>query len=162
MDKETPNIRRYSLFPKTFAVSSEQLLKPIYKKHGFAEHRILTQWQEIVGAELASYCVPQKLTLGSRKTSGTLHVLVASGRALELQHMQPLILERIASYFGSSVVQKIVCVQTTAALLRKRQPVRPAAAPPPSDTVRKITSSCTDEALQNALLALGTTMKFND
>ncbi|HEU5046245.1 MAG TPA: DUF721 domain-containing protein [Rickettsiales bacterium] len=163
MDKDkNPAIKRYSLFPKPFAASAEPVLKPIYKKYGFAEHRILTKWAEIVGAELAACCIPQKLTLGNRKTGGTLHVLVASGRALELQHMQPLILKRIAVYFGSSVVQKITCMQTSSALLRKQPPASRSKPCVPSETICEITSSCADEALRNALISLGTAMKFNN
>jgi hypothetical protein len=145
----TPPIRRFSLFPKPVSRIIEPVIKPIYKKHGFAEHRILTEWEAIAGKELAAYSVPQKLV---RKS---LHILAASGRALELQHMQPVILDRIATYFGYRAVEKITFLQTGSAIFRKspaKKRMKEAAAAG-TDTAFPVT--CEDEALRKALLALG-------
>jgi hypothetical protein len=49
------------------------------EKRGFAEARLLTHWEEIVGAEVASIALPLKITYG-RGFGGTL-VLLTTGRA---------------------------------------------------------------------------------
>ena len=150
------NIRRYSLFPQPLAKSVEQAVKPIFKKHGFAEHRILTEWHAIVGEEMASYSLPQKLVIPARKKeNGTLHILVAAGRALELQHMQPLILERIAAYFGYTAVSRLVFTQAMTPLFarKKRQPLKEKSKPDARLTA--LVAECEDAELRAALLSLG-------
>jgi hypothetical protein len=149
------NFRRRSLFPQTLAKSLEQAVKPIFKKHGFAEHRILTEWHAIVGQELASYSIPQKLVVPSKnKEAGTLHIIVAAGRALELQHMQPVILEKIAAYFGYSAVSRLVFTQSMTPLFqrKKREPVQKEGAP--DKRLLAMVAECEDAELRAALLSL--------
>lgn len=151
-------INRYSLFPKSIAKSVEPLLKPIYKKHGFAEHRILTEWYAIVGRELASCSIPQKLSSRLTKEGGTLHVLVASGRALELQHMTPVIIDKIATYFGYNVVKKITFMQTGSAIFQRKKPEKSLPRKQVSKAVNALINNCADDGLRNALLSLGSVM----
>lgn len=156
---ESPRVRRYSLFPKPLGDAVTQVAKPMFKKHGFAEHRILTEWAQIVGAAHAAYSLPQKLAMPrGKKEGGTLYVLVASGRALELQHLQPMILSKIATYLGFAAVSRLVFTQVGTALFRKE--VRTALKPPTSvnATVEAVVSQCEDEDLRRALLALGSTI----
>ena len=156
MEISKSNIKRYSLFPKSIGKSIEPLIKPIYKKHGFAEHRILTQWHQIVGT-LANYSSPQKLTI--RGKEGTLHILVASGRALELQHLQPIILDKIATYFGYRAVTRITFSQTSSALFHKKIVKKLPLKEKPSEIIMKITSTCEDEDIRNALASLGAALQ---
>ena len=89
------------LFPKTLGDFVEPITRPILKEKGLAGSRILTQWESIVGTQLALHTVPEKLAFPKgKKTGGTLTISVENGFATELQHMQPLILERLAGYFG--------------------------------------------------------------
>ncbi len=149
--------RRWSLFPKPLASEVERIVKPVYHQHGFTEHRILTQWTEVVGRELAAGSAPKKLTFPKgKRDQGVLHVVVSSGaRALELQHMQPVILERIATYFGYRAIEKILFQQDsslhTGARTRKRGGVQTK----PDAAFTNITTLCEDEALRSALLSLG-------
>ena len=130
-DSESPAPRYFSLFPKPLSKTLTQVVGPVYKKHGFAEHRILTEWRQIVGEELAGCSLPQKLVLPrGRKEGGTLHVLAASGRALELQHLQPVILGKIATYFGYPAVSRLASTQTSSPLFRKE--AKAASAPKPA------------------------------
>ena len=150
------NIRRYSLFSKTLAKSVEQAVKPVFKKHGFAEHRILTEWHAIVGTELSAYSIPEKLTFPARKKEGgTLHVLVASGRALELQHMQPVIIDKIATYFGYPAVARLTFMQTSAPLFQREIRASTVQKSKPSAAVAALVAECGDSELRSALLSLG-------
>ena len=118
--------RKYSLFPKTLASVVEPVTRPLLKKQGLAGSRILTEWESVVGPQLARHCLPEKLSFpAGKKTGGTLTISVENGFATELQHMQPLILERIAGYFGYHAVSRIV-------ISHGWQPVMPqeATAPP--------------------------------
>jgi len=153
------NIRRFSLFPKPLAKSLEKLVRPVYKKHGFAESRILTEWTDIVGRELAECSIPQKLVFrGSKKEEGTLHILAASGRALELQHMQPVIIDRIATYFGYNAVTRLVFTQTSTPLFRRPARTIPKPETAASPELMDMVKECEDEDVRSALLSLGMTL----
>ncbi len=160
MNAHLPKHNRYSLFPKHIAKSIEPLIKPIYKKHGFAEYRILTEWNKIAGDDLASCSLPQKLTSTRNQHGGILHILAASGRALELQHMEPVILDRIATYFGYRAVQKIKFTQTSSSLFRKSISRKPEEKGVISEKLAALVGECTDEELRNILLLLGSRLKL--
>ncbi|MDZ4736549.1 MAG: DUF721 domain-containing protein [Rhodospirillaceae bacterium] len=77
-------------------------------RRGFAEGAIFGQWRDIVGADLAADCLPEKLAfVGGRRSDGTLHILAASGAALELQHRTEQILARVNSYLGYGAVARV-------------------------------------------------------
>ncbi|MCD6035618.1 MAG: hypothetical protein K0R63_1359 [Rickettsiales bacterium] len=99
--------RRFGHDSLKSALSS--LLAPALKTRGFAEQRILTDWQLIVGELLARYSTPKKLQFpGSERKDGVLHVEVYdSGLAMQLQHLEPQLLEKIATYFGYRAVGKL-------------------------------------------------------
>lgn len=157
-DSKLSEPRRFSLFPKPLSATVTEVVKPVFKKHGFAEHRILTQWNQIVGEEFAAVSVPQKLAIPrGKKEGGTLHVLAAPGRALELQHLQPVILDKIATYFGYPAVARLAFTQTSPAFFRKEKKSlpAPASAATADDTFVALAAGCEDEDVRRALKSLG-------
>ncbi len=87
------------------------LTKKAFEKHGFAAATLLTDWETIVGRELASYTVPERLKwprmTGSTEADpdgprpgGTLHLRVDPARALDVEYRARQIAERINAYFG--------------------------------------------------------------
>ncbi|MEX2200588.1 MAG: DUF721 domain-containing protein [Dongiaceae bacterium] len=77
-------------------------------RRGFAEGTIFQQWRDIVGADLAADCLPEKLAFaGGQRSDGTLHVLAASGAALELQHRTEQIVARVNSYLGYGAIARV-------------------------------------------------------
>ena len=108
-----PTYRKSSIFPKTLSKCVEQLTRPALKTQGLAGSRIITEWKSIVGEKLAIHCQPQKLSFpAGKKTDGTLSIAVENGFAPELQHLQPMILERLAIYFGYRAVSRITISHT--------------------------------------------------
>jgi len=100
--------RRYSLFSKTLKSVVEPVMRPVLKAQGLAASKIISEWEGIVGPELARYTLPSKLTFPRDKNSeGTLTIACEGAHALTLQHLQPVIMERIASYFGYRAVTRI-------------------------------------------------------
>lgn len=103
------NARRGKGFARPIGECAAAAAKPAFKKHGLAETRIIREWAQIVGPELSSACIPHKLAFprgGSQ--GGTLTVLAGNGAAaMELHYQEPLILERIAAYFGFGAVTRI-------------------------------------------------------
>ena len=111
MSEDKP--RTYSLFPKTLADCVEPLTRPILKAKGLAGSRIITEWESIVGSKLSLHTMPEKLAFSKgKKVDGTLTISVQNGFATELQYMQPMILERLATYFGYHAISRIVISHT--------------------------------------------------
>ena len=102
------------------------------KRQGFASVEIVTQWQEIVGEELARRSEPMKLTWPRRDdpdSVGILQIRVEGGYALEIQHLQQIIIERVNRYFGWRCVGRIAIRQGPVSPRRKRPapPIEPTA-----------------------------------
>lgn len=99
--------------------SVSQTILPLAKQFlgakGFVEIDILTGWSTIVGEELAEFSLPQKIDFPrGQKSNGTLHLSVLSGAfALEIQHREKYILEKINTHFGYQAVSKIKIIQDT-------------------------------------------------
>ncbi|MDX2073392.1 MAG: DciA family protein [Alphaproteobacteria bacterium] len=155
MPPENPTKRRYSLFSKTLKSCVEPVVRPVLKANGLAASKLISEWEQLVGKDMAAHTLPVKLAFAKDKNSeGTLTIACSGVHALTLQHMQPVIIERIASYFGYRAVARIAIEQ------------RPMSAPP-APVIRKIPaaknvdSTCIteveDEELRNALSGLAKT-----
>jgi hypothetical protein len=110
---------------QAIGASLPRIAKPILGKQGLGEAQLLAEWPAIIGEELARHCWPIKLSFprGERR-DGTLRLRVASALALEIQHREPVLLERINGYFGYRAVIRLALVQGGA-------PPEEGSAPPP-------------------------------
>ena len=145
---------------KPIGKSIEPLTRPIFTKRGFAEGRILTHWEQIVGPELARASLPQKLSFpANRKTDGALQIQVESGRALEIQYQEPQILERINTYFGYRAVGRLTLLQAPLPRTEKPAPMHKGALPPArKEALNNLLASVKDDELKEALTSLGEAM----
>lgn len=86
-------------------------IRPVLGRHGFGEADVLMHWPEIVGAALAEQCHPLRLQWrrGSPGTEqpATLVVRVESAAALQVQHMEAVILDRVNRYLGWRCVGRL-------------------------------------------------------
>jgi hypothetical protein len=82
------------------------------RRFGFAQTSIVSNWPKIVGADMAAHTNPTKLTFkkGTRE-NGTLHIMVGGAKALELQHLLLLIIEKINMFHGFKLVGHIAITQ---------------------------------------------------
>jgi hypothetical protein len=91
---------------------TKPLMDPLFRRQGFAKKEIVTRWADIVGVALAQSSRPEKISFPRHaRQGGTLMVRVEGSFALELQHRQADVLERLNSYFGYQAVDKIVIRQ---------------------------------------------------
>ena len=104
--------------PKKLVASLKFINENLANKFGKTEYVIYSKWEEIVGSFFAQYSEPYKITNLPRYYEGDenkyhekiLYVNVASAAALEFQHFQNKIIEKINSFFGYEAVQKIKLV----------------------------------------------------
>lgn len=125
-DTAAPAIRRQGLRP--LAAMAPALTDPHLRRRGFVEGRIVRDWAAIVGPDLAAITAPDSLKFPrARRDGGTLRLRVGSGRALEVQHRLPQLVERVNAHFGWRAVERIALVQGP--LPKRPGPARPAEAP---------------------------------
>ncbi len=126
------------------------LTRKAFADRGFHQAAVLTDWPEIVGEELAGQCVALELS-----RDGILAVRAHGSVAVAIQHIEPQILDRIATYFGFRAVKRLAIRQ---GLVPKRSPRRgaePEAAPLPSPSLDSKLADLPDPGLRQALLRLG-------
>lgn len=84
---------------------------------------LAADWPEIVGAEIADRCRPERLSFPrGQKVGATLHLQVDPPAALELQHELPRLIERVNRFFGYAAVAQVKL---------RQEPFRRVVKPPP-------------------------------
>lgn len=92
-----------------------------FKRFGFAQGAIVSRWSEIVGERYAKVSSPESIRFpAGRKSGGVLTLLVEGAHAPLMQHLTPLIVERVNRFFGHEAINRLVFRQG-----------RPAPSPPP-------------------------------
>ena len=92
---------------RAVGIAVSKLAAPIVAKRGGAVLvRLKSEWAAIIGAKWSAITWPSGLG-----RDGVLKLRTASTAALELQHLAPLLIERINLFFGRSVVTRLVLVQ---------------------------------------------------
>lgn len=105
-DKNGRNARRPGL--RAIGATVPRIADPALRKRGFVESAVIRRWAAIVGSEVAGWCTPDRVSFPrDRRTGATLYLLAHGARGLELQHLEPVLLERINSVFGYSAICQI-------------------------------------------------------
>lgn len=145
---------------KELASALHRVTKPLFQKRGFVENKIITDWPQIVGSSYSNSSTPRKLTFPrDKRTDGVLQVEVYdSGLAMEMTYMEPIILEKIACYFGYKAITRLKIIQKPGqafeektSLKHKEIPLTPAQ----EERLRLSLHNMEDEALHRALESLG-------
>ncbi|RAU23065.1 DUF721 domain-containing protein [Paramagnetospirillum kuznetsovii] len=138
------------------AVPMERVTRPVFGKHGFAGGALVVDWPAIVGSVVASHTLPIRVKFPPKdRAEGSLVVKVDSGAyALEVQHLEPLILERINGYFGWKAVARLKLVQGPLPTPPKKA-VKTVVAAQPSPGLAAKLDAVEDPDLREALARLG-------
>ena len=138
------------------ALAAKLVAKPLGKR-GFAAASLAAGWPAIVGEALAGGTLPLRVVFArGARTGGVLHLRVASGAlALQMQHLEPLILERVNGHYGYAAVSRLALTQGP--VPRRARP--PRAAPAPTGeidpTLKGRIAALPDADLRAALEGLG-------
>ncbi|HUP68148.1 MAG TPA: DciA family protein [Sphingomicrobium sp.] len=94
-----------------------------FKRFGFVQSSIVSRWAEIVGERYARVSSPESIRFpAGKKAGGALTLLVDGAHAPLIQHLTPMIVERVNRFFGYAAVDRIV--------FRQGKPPAPTARPP--------------------------------
>ncbi len=146
---------------KPLAELIDDCIAPALAAQGFAGRAIVSLWPEIVGERLAARSRPLKIDWPRRRPApgeasepATMVVRVESAFALEMQHLGPLLVERVNTHLGWRAVGKLVLKQGPVAA-----PVTAKPAPKlDNETAARVeaqVSGVADEGLREALAKLG-------
>jgi hypothetical protein len=91
-----------------------------FRRFGFVQSAIVSRWAEIVGERYAKVSSPESIKFPTGgKTGGALTLLVDGAHAPLIQHLTPMIIERVNRFFGYAAVNRVV--------FRQGRPPAPAA-----------------------------------
>ncbi len=108
-----PAVRRRRSHPKAIGHTLTRLTRRMFARRGLADGTIVRDWRLIAGVALAGCSAPQRIVYPiNAKNGGMLILRVADGAmAIEIQHLEPVLLERINTYFGFSAIARLKIIQ---------------------------------------------------
>jgi len=104
-----------------------------FRRFGFVQSSVISRWKEIVGERYAKISCPESIRFPQgRRSGGVLTLTVEGAHAPLLQHIAPMVIERVNRFFGHDAIDRIVFKQGRAPTQAPR-PNRPAAMPVPKE-----------------------------
>ncbi len=151
--------RRSGKGPRPVAAVLPKVTRKALGSHGFAHAALITDWNDVVGPEMARVSQPERLSFrqGERR-NGTLHIRILGAVATEMQHLAPVVMERVNRYFGFRAVSnlKLRHATTIAPRAKARRP-RPQPSAPRDEAARRfapLLAAVGDSELEDILVRL--------
>jgi len=139
-----------------------------FRRYGFARSEILMHWPEIVGSVLARSSLPERLVMPKKNNQmetkgGVLHIRVNGSFAPEMQHLEPLVIDRINSYYGFNAVHRLICHP---GIIEEQKPLKIYEQPILSDSqineLHKMLKDIKDGELRESLFQVGAELLSRD
>jgi hypothetical protein len=146
---------------RPIAAELPKLIGKPFGRRGFGEGGLIASWPAIAGEEIARHSAPLKLSFPrGERHGGTLTIRVAGAFAVELQHVAPLLIERINSYLGYGAIARVKLEQGRLPPRRRPALLEPAPIPPAEESaLAQALAQVADERLRQALDGLGRAVK---
>lgn len=156
--KQGRNRRGMSGFRQTGALVAKNI-RAAGESRGFAVSRVLTQWDEIVGPELAAITRPVDVRYGRQGIGATLTVLTTGAQAPLVEMQKDRLRERVNACYGYAAISRVRVTQTAATGFAEGQVAfTPAPAPEPEplpkavlDKAQTMAADVADDGLREAL-----------
>jgi hypothetical protein len=133
-----------------------------FRRFGFVQHSVVSRWGEIVGPRYAGVSAPESIRFPQGKRShGTLTLVVEGAHAPMMQHVAPVIVERVNRFFGYPAIERVQFRQgmvRVAATSRKAPPSLRPLPPEMGESLRQVD----DPELRNVLEALARGIENRD
>ena len=149
--------------PRPLADFMDACLGPALAAQGFAAADIIAAWPDLVGERLARFCQPIRIDWprrardpAARPEPATLQIRVESAFALEMQHLAPLLVERVNTHYGWRCIGRIVLKQGPVRRALPRSRVPPALAEVDRQRIAAAITHVGTDRLRDALERLGT------
>ncbi len=150
-----------------FARTSNLLQKQVRaasESRGFAQSRVLTHWEEIVGTDIAAMSRPVEISYGRGGLGATLSVLTNGANAPLLQMKREELRNKINAVYGNNAIARIRVTQTAKTgfaegqvdFTHRKKTEKPAPSPEAVAKAQTATHDVADEGLRAALERLAT------
>ena len=106
---------------RSFKDTLPKNIKKIIKKKGHIFSETLNNWKYIVGDDLFKVCYPKSFKNSNKLGAGYLLIMVKRGHEVDMEYSKKQILDKINSYFGYSVVEKLKLVSFDDSLTNVRK-----------------------------------------
>ena len=134
------------------------------ESRGFAQSRLLTDWAEVAGADVAAVSRPVEVSYGRGGMGATLTLLTTGAQAPMLEMQKEQLREKVNAVYGYNAIARIRITQTAATGFAEGQvafdhkpkdnaPVAPA--PEMRQAASAVVAPVADEGLRAALERLG-------
>ena len=92
---------------RSFRDTLPKNVKKIISKKGHIYSETLNNWKYIVGGKLFKICYPKSFKNSNKFGVSTLQVMVKRGHEVDLEYSKKEIMNKMNSFFGYSVVEKL-------------------------------------------------------
>ena len=82
-------------------------IKKVINKRGHIYSKTINNWKFIVGENLFDVCYPKSFKNSNSFGVSTLVIMVKRGHEIDLEYSKQKIIDKMNSFFGNSVVEKI-------------------------------------------------------
>ena len=137
--EEAPRARR----ARAVADMLPDVGRAAFRRFGFIQSSVVSRWREIVGDRYAAVSSPESIRFPQGKRSGGVLTLVVEGaHAPMMQHVAPVIAERVNRFFGYEAVERVAFRQGIVQIMRaKARTAPPSLRPIPAelgDSLREV------------------------
>ena len=165
-----PEKPRRKFAPIFIADSLKNVNRKFLYKFGQLNYTIHAKWSEIVGNFFVQHSEPLKIDsvlistndMGDKVYDRYLHVKVSPPAALEFQHFQNKIIEKINSYFGYQAIKGIKIHQQyvkNEKSVKGKKNVNLVQQEKDKIKIRKLTPSMSNKELEESIVNLGLSIK---
>jgi hypothetical protein len=92
---------------RSFKDTLPKNIKKVINKKGHIYSETLNNWKYIVGENLFKVCYPKSFKNSNKFGVSTLLIMVKRGHEVDLEYSKKKILDKMNSFFGYSVVEKL-------------------------------------------------------
>jgi hypothetical protein len=97
-----------------------------FRRFGFVQSSIVSRWREIVGDRYAGVSSPESIRFpAGRRSDGVLTLVVEGAHGPMMQHVAPVIIERVNRFFGYAAVARLSFRQGLVQIAQAKSRVAP-------------------------------------
>ena len=109
---------------RSFKDTLPKNVKKLIKKKGHIFSETLNNWKYIVGENLFRVCYPKLFKNSNKLGVSTLIIMVKRGKEIEIEYSKKRIKDKMNSYFGYTVVEKLKLVSFDDEKLNPRKKIQ--------------------------------------
>lgn len=136
------------------------IMKDAFSSNDFVETDIMLNWVNIIGEEISSYCTPINIKYNPKSNQRVINVEVPiGGFALELQHKEQYILDKVNAFLGYKGVHKLSITQNINKVIKnkraKKENTENKLSFEDKELIKELSNGIKDDKLKEILIKLG-------